>query len=289
MLFVKRQGKMISKSSYKELPEEETRKLLESHIPSKFEFRNIEYSIGEKKILDKIGGIVEPGEVLAIIGPSGSGKTSCLDILAQKRKRGVVSGSIFVNGVKLSGEQLKSVSGFVDQEDTLLGTLTVRETLMYSALLRLPTTMSLEAKKLRVQQTLEELGISHIADRFIGLPGRRGISGGEKRRVSIAQEMVTSPSIIFLDEPTSGLDSYSAFIVVERLKTMARENKRTVIMTIHQPRSNIFSMFDKLLVIAQGKMLFSAGAHDALEHFTKIGYACPPGYNTADFLSNFGF
>lgn len=255
ILFVKRQGKLITKSSFKELPEEETRKLLESHVPSKFEFRNIEYFIGERRILDKIGGVVEPGQVLAIIGPSGSGKTSCLDILAQKKKRGVVSGSIFVNGVRLSGEQLKSVSGFVDQEDTLLGTLTVRETLMYSAMLRLPTDMSLEAKKLRVEQTLDELGISHIADRYIGLPGRRGISGGEKRRVSIAQEMVTSPSILFLDEPTSGLDSYNAFVVVERLVKMAREHHRTVIMTIHQPRSNIFAMFDRLLVLAQGKMV----------------------------------
>jgi ABC-type multidrug transport system ATPase subunit len=176
---------------------------------------------------------------------------------------------------------------YVDQEDTLLGTLTVRETLMYSAMLRLPKNMSLQAKKVRVQQTMMELGIDHIADRKIGVPGKRGISGGEKRRVSIAQELVTSPSILFLDEPTSGLDAYNAFVVIDTIVKLAKNYNRTVVFTIHQPRTNIFAKFDQLLVLAAGEMIYSGSASDTASHFNSVGFPIPALYNPADFLSKF--
>lgn len=115
--------------------------------------------------------------------------------------------------------------------------------------------------------------------------GVRGISGGEKRRVSIACELVTSPSIIFLDEPTSGLDAYNAYNVVECLVSLARTYKRTVIFTIHQPRSNIYALFDKLVLLAKGKMIYSGPAQQAaLDHFASIGFTCPLGFNMADYL-----
>jgi ABC-type multidrug transport system ATPase subunit len=161
----------------------------------------VSYRIGDKQILDNIHGIVKPGEVLAIMGASGAGKTSFLDILARKRKKGLVDGDFFLNNRKVSDSHFKRVVGFVDQEDTLMSSLTVYETVLYSALLRLPKNMSVAAKKYRVLETMEELGILGIKDMRIGNEGERGISGGEKRRVTIACELVTSPSILFMDEP----------------------------------------------------------------------------------------
>lgn len=117
------------------------------------------------------------------------------------------------------------------------------------------------------------------------LTGRRSISGGEKRRVSIACELVTSPSILFLDEPTSGLDAYNAFNVVESLVNLARTHKRTVVFTIHQPRSNIVALFDQLVLLASGKCVYSGEFAKCQGYFESIGQPCPPGFNIADYLS----
>lgn len=192
------------------------------HVPASLHFSNISYTLGNRTILDNISGAIKPGQVMAIMGASGAGKSTFLDILARKRKMGQVSGTTLVNGREVADSEFREVVGFVDQEDTLMSTLTVYETVLYSALLRLPREMSLEAKKYRTLETMNELGILGIKDSRIGdsgkfviyscnkrrlmcrLQGRRSISGGEKRRVSIACELVTSPSILFLDEPTSG-------------------------------------------------------------------------------------
>ncbi|CAG8809795.1 15003_t:CDS:2, partial [Racocetra fulgida] len=112
----------------------------------------------------------------------------------------------------------------------------------------------------------------------------RSISGGEKRRVSIACELVTSPSILFLDEPTSGLDAYNAYNVVECLVTLAKDYRRTVVCTIHQPRSNIFALFDQLLLLGNGHMIYSGDANKCQSYFESIGHKCPPGFNLADYL-----
>lgn len=174
------------------------------HVPASLHFSNLTYTLNGRTILDNISGRVRPGQVLAIMGASGAGKSTFLDILARKAKRGAVSGETLVNGRVVADEMFKNVSGYVDQEDTLMATLTVYETVLYSALLRLPREMSIEAKKFRTLETMQELGILGIKDSRIGESGKRSISGGEKRRVSIACELVTSPSILFLDEPTSG-------------------------------------------------------------------------------------
>ena len=183
------------------MDDDETAKLIQDHVPTTLQFRNISYKIGDKILLENIHGIVKPGQVMAIMGASGAGKTSLLDILARKRKKGIVDGEFFLNGRTVTDSQFKRVVGFVDQEDTLMPSLTVYETVLYSALLRLPKDMSIAAKKFRVLETLEELGILGIKDTRIGHEGERGISGGEKRRVTIACELVTSPSILFMDEP----------------------------------------------------------------------------------------
>ncbi|KXJ89551.1 hypothetical protein Micbo1qcDRAFT_137409 [Microdochium bolleyi] len=266
--------------------DDETSRLMMDHKPATMYWQNVSYGVNGRTILSDIQGIAHPGEITAIMGASGAGKTSFLDILARKNKRGACGGDFFVNGEKVSNAEFKSVTGFVDQEDTMLPTLTVHETILTSALLRLPKAMSRAAKEQKVWDVEKQLGIYHIRDSLIGSEeGQgRGISGGEKRRVGIACELVTSPSILFLDEPTSGLDAFNAFNVIECLVTLAKTYKRTVIFTIHQPRSNIVALFDRLILLAQGKTVYSGPFSQCQEYFDQIGYACPPGFNIADYL-----
>ncbi|KAJ7471369.1 hypothetical protein B0H11DRAFT_2283088 [Mycena galericulata] len=266
------------------LPDDEQARLMNDHVPATLHFSALSYTLGSRVLLDNISGTIKPGQVCAIMGASGAGKSTFLDILARKAKRGHVSGTTYVNGREVRDEEFKAVTGFVDQEDTLMSTLTVYETVLYSALLRLPRDMSLEAKKFRTLETMNELGILGIKDSRIGASGQRSISGGEKRRVSIACELVTSPSILFLDEPTSGLDAYNAHNVVESLVSLARDYNRTVIFTIHQPRSNIVALFDQLVLLAAGKLVYSGEFSKCQAYFAEIGQPCPPGFNIADFL-----
>ncbi|GAA6037205.1 hypothetical protein JCM8097_008619 [Rhodosporidiobolus ruineniae] len=259
--------------------------LLEDHIPAALQFSNLSYDLPSgRRVLDSISGAVQPGEIMAVLGASGAGKSTFLDLLARRNKRGTASGEILVNGRAVPEAEYRRVVGFVDQEDTLMGTLTVYETVLTSALLRLPKDMSFEDKRMRTLETMHELGILGIRDSRIGESGQRSISGGEKRRVSIACELVTSPSILFLDEPTSGLDSYNAFNVVDSLAQLAKSYKRTVVFTIHQPQSNIVALFDKLVLLAKGKVVYSGRADGAQGYFEGIGQPCPPGYNIADYL-----
>ncbi|KAI9725940.1 MAG: hypothetical protein M1828_002268 [Chrysothrix sp. TS-e1954] len=261
-------------------------KLMADHKPAALHFQDISYDIGGKQIISGVQGAVRPGELLAIMGASGAGKTTLLDILARKNKRGIIHGSSYVNGEIVPDNEFRSVIGFVDQEDTLLPTLTVHETILDSAMLRLPKDMSLGAKEQKVEDVERQLGIHHIRDQFIGSEegSGRGISGGEKRRVGIACELVTSPSILFLDEPTSGLDAYNAYNVVECLVNLVKTYNRTVIFTIHQPRSNIVALFDQLLLLAQGHVVYSGPFSSCQNYFDSIGYSCPPGFNIADYL-----
>ncbi|RKP30927.1 hypothetical protein METBISCDRAFT_30524 [Metschnikowia bicuspidata] len=256
--------------------------------PATLSFANVSYTLAMKnrrtKILDKIDGFVEPGQCLAILGGSGAGKTTLLDILAGKTKSGTVDGDIYVNGKVLNSADYRKIVGFVDQEDHLIPTLTVFETVLNSALLRLPRQMSTRQKIAKVVGVLNELRIFHIKDRVVGLDFTRGISGGEKRRVSIACELVTSPSILFLDEPTSGLDAYNAKNVVESLVKLAKDFKRTIVFTIHQPRSNIVALFDKLILLSEGDMVYSGDMIHCNDFFGKNGHQCPLGYNIADYL-----
>ena len=266
--------------------EEENARLLADHKPAALYFDDIQYNLKGKKILSDITGSVHPGELLAIMGASGAGKTSFLDILARKKKRGAVNGSFWLNGEKVPNDEFRSVIGFVDQDDTMLPTLTVHETILDSALLRLPKEMSRNAKEQKVEDVERQLGIYHIRHQVIGSEegAGRGISGGEKRRVGIACELVTSPSILFLDEPTSGLDAYNAFNVVECLVTLVKTYNRTVVFTIHQPRSNIVALFDQLMLLAEGRLVYSGPFQKCQGYFDSIGYSCPPGFNIADYI-----
>lgn len=154
------------------LPESEAAKLMTDHVPASLHFSNISYTLGSRKILDGISGRVKPGQVMAIMGASGAGKSTFLDILARKNKKGIVTGTTLVNGREVSDSEFRKVVGYVDQEDTLMPTLTAYETVLYSALLRLPREMSLEAKKYRTLETMQELGILGIKDMTIGSSGK---------------------------------------------------------------------------------------------------------------------
>ncbi|KAJ1994546.1 (ABC) transporter [Coemansia spiralis] len=239
------------------------------------------------QVLKNISGIVQPGEILAILGASGAGKSTLLDILSRREKCGKVTGKVQINDRDLISDittnEFHRLSGYVDQQDLHVATATVYEAVMTSALLRLPQKMSRVAKEERVHSVLKELGLWSVKDSRIGKNGARGISGGEMRRVSIACELVTSPSIIFLDEPTSGLDAYNAYVVMDTLSQLARRYGRTVICTIHQPRTDIFSMFDRLIVLAAGQMCYSGPASKIAGYLDSIGHPVPAGYNIADF------
>ncbi|KAG0672485.1 putative ATP-dependent permease [Maudiozyma exigua] len=269
---------------------------LKNELLTTFSFENINYKVpsadhkpGETVVLEDITGCVKPGQMLAIMGGSGAGKTTLLDILAMKNKSGTVQGKIKINGIEIPQKQLSKLIGFVDQENYLLPTLTVYETVLNSALLRLPRSMSMIAKQARVIQVLEQLRIYDIRDRIIGDEFQRGISGGEKRRVSIACELVTSPLILFLDEPTSGLDANNANNVVECLWKLAKDNNRTLVLSIHQPRSNIFNLFDKLVLLSNGHMIYSGDTITVNDFLINSGFKIPMNYNIADFLIDITF
>ncbi|KAK6462793.1 hypothetical protein DFJ63DRAFT_176107 [Scheffersomyces coipomensis] len=264
--------------------EDDLSALNKNFTPTTLSFENISYTIKGQQVLNNVFGVVQPRECLAIMGGSGAGKTTLLDILAGKNKGGTISGSCYVNGNLLDNDDYKRIVGYVDQEDELIPTLTVYETVLNSALLRLPRDMTLRQKEARVIEVLNELRILNIKDREIGSDFKRGISGGEKRRVSIACELVTSPSILFLDEPTSGLDAFNAKNVIESLVKLSRDFNRTIVFTIHQPRSNIVSLFDKLILLSEGDLVYSGDMIKCNDFFARNGYQCPLGYNLADYL-----
>ncbi|XP_029799169.1 ATP-binding cassette sub-family G member 2 isoform X2 [Suricata suricatta] len=235
----------------------------------------------EKEILTNINGIMRPG-LNAILGPTGGGKSSLLDVLAARKDPHGLSGDVLINGAPRPAN-FKCNSGYVVQDDVVMGTLTVRENLQFSAALRLPTTMSTYEKNTRINRVIQELGLDKVADSKVGTQFIRGVSGGERKRTSIGMELITDPAILFLDEPTTGLDSSTANAVLLLLKRMS-EQGRTIIFSIHQPRYSIFKLFDSLTLLASGRLMFHGPAQEALGYFSSIGYQCEPYNNPADFF-----
>lgn len=239
-----------------------------------------------KQLLHGTSGIVKPGEILAILGPSGSGKTSLLDILGGRvrafggRK---LSGEVVYNGSSFS-RGIKRRTGFVTQDNVLLQRLTVKESLVYAAYLRLPDSDYSKAEKVqRAEDVITELGLEKCRHTVIGGPFVRGVSGGEKKRVSIGHEMLINPSLLLLDEPTSGLDSTIALKIIHTLKDLAKGG-RTVITTIHQPSSIIYHTFNKLLLLSEGHTLYYGRGSEAMSYFESVGFSPTFATNPADFL-----
>uniref|UniRef100_A0AAQ4PTQ3 ABC transporter domain-containing protein n=1 Tax=Gasterosteus aculeatus aculeatus TaxID=481459 RepID=A0AAQ4PTQ3_GASAC len=230
-------------------------------------FHNIEYKVVQggsclcrkkgttKDILVDLNGAMAPG-LNAIMGATGSGKSSFLDVLAARKDPAGLSGEVLIDGAHQPAN-FKCLSGYVVQDDVVMGTLTVRENFRFSAALRLPAS--------------------------VGTQLIRGISGGERKRTNIGMELIIDPPVLFLDEPTTGLDASTASSVLLLLKRMANSG-RTIILSIHQPRYSIYRLFDSLTLLVNGKQVFHGPAHSALEYFSNIGYTCEPHNNPADFF-----
>jgi ABC-type multidrug transport system ATPase subunit len=252
-----------------------------------------------KVILDKVSANMPAGSLTAILGSSGSGKTTLLNAIAHRMssKSMEVSGDItFGQGGKLSNVR----SAYVMQDDILLPTLTVRETLQYAADLRLPSISAWAERDLVVEATILELGLKECANTKVGTSAISQCSGGEKRRTSIGVQLLADPSVLFCDEPTTGesekfvcigpakyfnqgLDAHSAFQIVETLKTLAKRG-RTVIISIHAPRSEIWNLFDQVILLSKGTTLYSGPASRAVSHFKSTGHPLPAFVNPAEFL-----
>lgn len=261
-----------------------------SYLPQRTEmlltWDNISYTVNTKKvhgqILKNVSGYANPREILAIMGSSGSGKTSLLSILSNQiipHREVDISGDIQLNGENIRNLNYNAFARYVMQQDILLPTQTPREALTFAAIMKVGGNKEFIKKK--VNNIIEELMLTKVADNLIGNEVIKGISGGEKKRVCIGIELISEPSVLILDEPTSGLDSITALIVIKLLKTQASKG-RTIITTIHQPSTKIFQLFDRLILMVEGNFIYQGRAADSEKYFKEIGEICPELTNPPD-------
>jgi ABC-type multidrug transport system ATPase subunit len=239
-------------------------------------------------ILKNINGRAESGQLLAVMGPTGCGKTSLLNILAARMPSGgsqnmELSGQVCINGTPRNDDKLRRKSAYVLQDDNMFAHITVLETLTLASHFYLPTDVPDTIKSDLVMEIVGQLGLSKTLHTIIGNERDKGISGGERKRVNIAVQMLSQPMMLFLDEPTSGLDSFQALSVMECMKDLAM-NGRLVVAVIHQPRSSIFELFDRLLLLSAGSTMFMGPAGDAMNWFQQCGFGCPRLYNPSDYF-----
>ncbi|XP_057783828.1 ABC transporter G family member 1-like isoform X1 [Salvia miltiorrhiza] len=234
-----------------------------------------------RPILRGLTGYVQPAEVLAIMGPSGCGKSTLLDALAGRLDSNTrQKGDILINGRK---QQLAfGISSYLPQDDALVTTLTVREAVYYSALLQLPDSMSESEKKARAEGTIREMGLNDAMDTRIGGWNVKGLSGGQKRRVSICIELLRRPKLLFLDEPTSGLDSAASYHVMKHIVQLAQHQRITVVASIHQPSTEVFELFHNLCLLSCGQTVYFGSTIAANQFFETNGFVCPPKRNPSD-------
>ena len=263
--------------------------------PINIVFQNLSYTVPDtvqsklqkrvikKLILNNLSGYFTHGRLTGIMGPSGAGKTSLIEILSGQSKQGEVIGNIYLNGNPSDISNIKKISGFVFQDDIILKTMTVKEALYMSALLRLPEEISEQEKMNKVNEMIKLLHLEQCENTIVGDSLSKGISGGERKRLSVGMEMITNPSIIFLDEPTSGLDTYSAYNLIKNLKDLTNMG-RTVISTIHQPSSDLLRLFDDMIILNQGKIIYLGEVNNLVNYFASIGYQCPEYTNPSDFI-----
>ncbi|PVU93150.1 hypothetical protein BB559_003432 [Furculomyces boomerangus] len=268
--------------------------------PAEITFENLNYSVqinkkkkgrknseksslpSELTIIDSLSGSFRPGKLTAILGPSGSGKTSLLNLLSGRISSGKVTGNVWLNGRPAENGALSLVSRFISQDDVMLSTMTVSEVIEMAIQFRVEgiTKEDLESRK---KYAIDILELEKCQNTRIGDPMDKGISGGERKRTAIAMEMATNSSVLFLDEPTSGLDIYTSILVVKLLKRIAQSGQ-TVVAVIHQPSSDIFNLFDDILLLSQGKAIYFGPQNNVVPYFSEIGYVCPTYTNPADFM-----
>lgn len=257
-------------------------------VPANLKWRDLVFSVpGPKEVLRGVSGHLQPGELACILGPSGAGKSTLLNVLAGRQRTSGngfrLTGAIELGGQVLNPKQIRRQVAYVMQDDVLCSTQTVRESLMFSAALKLPDVPA-EQREARVQALLTSLGLDACADTMVGSALVRGVSGGERKRTSVGVELIANSKYVLLDEPTSGLDSFAARQLVDLLKELA-QNGRTVCCTIHQPSSDVFMMFDNVMCLRTGGTMLYQGPNSQVFKFLEgEGVACPQGYSVADWL-----
>lgn len=246
-------------------------------------FEDISYTVSlgfrkeKKKILHRISGRLPAKELIAIMGPSGAGKSTLLDILSGYRVTGV-EGTVFANGRARNLDVFRRSSAYITQDDRLQPLLTVIENLRIAADLKVSTDTPIYEKEAVIEEILTKLGLyGHMHTRA----GR--LSGGQKKRLSIALELVNNPLVMFLDEPTTGLDSSSCTQVVKLLQLLARQG-RTIVCTIHQPSASLFQLFDQVYVLARGECLYQGAASQMVPFLDSVKLPCPVYHNPADYV-----
>ncbi|KAL3278384.1 hypothetical protein HHI36_013712 [Cryptolaemus montrouzieri] len=237
----------------------------------------------QKHILKNVSGIAYPSELLVIMGSSGAGKTTLMNCMTFRNLKNLsISGTVCINNTAVTQTQLAAHSAYVQQDDLFVKFLTVKEHLTFQSELRMDSNLTRAEKMQRVEEVMLELSLKKCEFCIIGQPGVvKGISGGERKRLALASEMLTNPSILFCDEPTTGLDSFMALNVVQILRDIARTG-RTVITTLHLPSSELFCLFDKVCLMAEGRTAFLGTVDQANSFFTKLGLGCPKNYNPAN-------
>nr|XP_021201244.2 ATP-binding cassette subfamily G member 4 isoform X2 [Helicoverpa armigera] len=258
-----------------------------THLPKRppvdLAFTELTYKVQEgrksnvKTILKSVSGRLRSGELTAIMGPSGAGKSTLLNILTGYKTSGM-EGSITVNGMERNLSSFRKLSCYIMQDNQLHGNLTVEEAMAVATALKLPSATTSADKEEVIQEILETLGLSEHHKTMTS-----NLSGGQKKRLSIALELVNNPPIMFFDEPTSGLDSSSCFQCISLLKTLARGG-RTIICTIHQPSARLFEMFDHLYTLADGQCVYQGSTGRLVEWLGSLSLQCPSYHNPASFI-----
>lgn len=247
-------------------------------------FSDIESNDAIKTILHPMSFDIPSNSITCIVGGSGSGKTTLLNCLANRKiskKSLIQTGSIKYN----NEDNIDSFRhAYVIQQDILLPTLTCFETLLYSAELKLPKLTSKHERESLVNEIILTLGLKECKDTLVGDNRNKGLSGGERRRLSVGLQLISNPSILFLDEPTTGLDNYNAYLLCKSFQHLAKRLNKTIIMSIHQPRADIFKLFDTVLILSKGKLCYGSSYQNIIPHFNSLGFVIPETkVNPADF------
>lgn len=256
------------------------RKKIENRHPIDIQFRNIflyvpEKSGHEKIVVNDITGHLQSGKLAVIMGESGCGKTSLIESIGGRAFHGRVEGEIYVNGILRQIEHFSDHIGFVPKDDVMHAELTIKENFLFTGKLTLPRGTSIHDILALASDVINDLGLERVANSIVGDISRRGVSGGEKKRVNIGLELMRKPSVLFLDEPTSGLDASSAMYVMHSLSKLVRNQGMTICATIHQPRKQIFDMFDSLILLGVGGKLIYHGEVSGSKmsnYFNALGY-----------------
>eukprot|EP00191_Tetraselmis_sp_GSL018_P005067 CAMPEP_0177612188 /NCGR_PEP_ID=MMETSP0419_2-20121207/21039_1 /TAXON_ID=582737 /ORGANISM="Tetraselmis sp., Strain GSL018" /LENGTH=1045 /DNA_ID=CAMNT_0019108263 /DNA_START=510 /DNA_END=3647 /DNA_ORIENTATION=+ len=249
------------------------------------EFENLTLDLKSgTRVLDGVSGSFPHSQLIAIMGGSGCGKSTFLNVLCGKATYGTMGGRVLINGEAVPLSFIRSIKGFVPQDDTVHEDLTVQENLYYSAAARLPSRYTRYKRKQLVLATCELLELSPVINSVVGSVEHRGISGGQRKRVNIGVELVAQPSVLFLDEPTSGLDATASLSILSGLKLLSQRGLSSI-MVIHQPRYSVFELFDQVLLLgAGGHQVYLGPSSLALPYFESKGFSLPPNENPADFF-----